>query len=78
MSDTATAKGTKIQMRSAVPTFLVADVASTASWYEENLGFQIAGNFPDDEPYAYASLQRDGVEIMLLDLLIIRSQTSPT
>lgn len=55
-------------MGSAVPTFLVADVAATANWYSEKLGFQTAGTFPDAEPYAYASLMRDGVEIMLLGL----------
>ena len=56
------------QMDSAAPTFLVADVGKTARWYAEELGFQIAGTFPDAEPYAYASLQRDGVEIILLRL----------
>jgi len=55
-------------MTSAVPTLLVADVASTARWYATHLGFQTAGTFPEIEPYAYASLQRDGVEIMLLGL----------
>jgi catechol 2,3-dioxygenase-like lactoylglutathione lyase family enzyme len=57
-----------IQMGSAAPTFLVADIAGTARWYVEHLGFQMAGAFPDRAPYAYASLQRDGVEIMLLSL----------
>lgn len=61
-------KGAKIQMASAVPTFLVADVASSARWYAKHLGFQTAGTFPRCEPYAYASLQREGVEIMLLGL----------
>ena len=55
-------------IRSAVPTFLVADVAATARWYVENLGFQLTGHFPDQEPYAYASLQRGAAEIMLLSL----------
>lgn len=50
---------------SAVPTFLVNDVAMTAQWYEHNLGFK-AAFFPKAPPYVYASLQRDGVEIMLL------------
>ena len=56
------------QMGSVAPTFLVADVGGTARWYVEQLGFQLAGHFPEAEPYAYASLQRDGVEIMLLGL----------
>ena len=51
----------------AAPTFLVPDVASTAQWYEANLGFQPSFH-PKSEPYVYASLRRDGVEIMLLRL----------
>ncbi|HKD86678.1 MAG TPA: VOC family protein [Terriglobales bacterium] len=47
------------------PTFLVPDVAGTARWYETNLGFSVA-LAPKAEPHFYASLWRDGVEIMLL------------
>jgi catechol 2,3-dioxygenase-like lactoylglutathione lyase family enzyme len=54
-----------VQFRSAAPTFVVSDVGSTAAWYESQLGFR-AGFFPETEPYVYASLGRDGVEIMLL------------
>jgi hypothetical protein len=43
MSDPTVAKATEIQLKSGVPTFLVADVAGTARWYEEMVGFQIAG-----------------------------------
>ena len=57
-----------VAIRSAVPTFLVADVGATAQWYVANLGFDLAGRFPDEEPYVYASLQRGGAEIMLLAL----------
>lgn len=56
------------QMIAAVPTFLVADVAATARWYAEHLRFRTAGHVPDREPYVYASVQRDGAEIMLLNL----------
>jgi uncharacterized glyoxalase superfamily protein PhnB len=58
----------KVLIRSAVPTFLVADVAITARWYSTNLGFNTAGTVPEQEPYAYASLQRGSAEIMLLAL----------
>jgi len=68
MSDASAATRAEIQLRSAAPTFLVADVGSTALWYSKHLGFQIVGTFPGSEPYSYASLQRDGVEIMLLAL----------
>ena len=55
------------KLRSTAPTFLVPDVAATAEWYERNLGFH-ASFFPKSPPFGYASLQRDGVEIMLLRL----------
>lgn len=58
----------EIRVHSAVPTFLVDDVGGTARWYGGNLGFRIAGTFPGDEPFSYASLQRGGAEIMLLRL----------
>lgn len=66
MTDTSTAIQTDIQIKAAVPTFLVPDVAGTARWYSQHLGFRTAGIFPKQEPYAYASLQRDAAEIMLL------------
>jgi hypothetical protein len=68
MVDTTTALDTKVQIKSSVPTFWVPDVGRTARWYLEHLGFRTAGTFPKQEPYAYASLQRDGAEIMLLSL----------
>ncbi|MCI0458990.1 MAG: hypothetical protein L0Z62_18690 [Gemmataceae bacterium] len=57
-----------ISIEAAVPTFLVADVGRTARWYAESLGFHTAGTVPAREPYVYANLQRDGVELMLLGL----------
>jgi len=53
------------QFISIAPTFPVADVGRIARWYEDVLGFDLSGHFPDQEPYAWASLGRDGVEIML-------------
>lgn len=58
-----------IQIKAAVPTFLVPDVASTARRYAAHLGFRTAGTFPKQEPFAYASVQRDAAEIMLLSLV---------
>lgn len=68
MQDTSMPTHVDVVIRSAVPTFLVADVASTARWYATSLGFHIAGTVPKGEPYAYASLQRGPAEIMLLAL----------
>jgi uncharacterized glyoxalase superfamily protein PhnB len=57
-----------VEIRSAVPTFLVGDVAHTARWYSANLGFDTVGAVPQQEPYVFASLMRGPVEIMLLAL----------
>ncbi|MET0552057.1 MAG: VOC family protein [Vicinamibacteria bacterium] len=54
-----------MRFRSAVPTFLVDDVGATAGWYARELGFSCE-TVPAAPPFAYASLQRDGAEIMLL------------
>jgi uncharacterized glyoxalase superfamily protein PhnB len=59
---------TAIKIGSAVPTFLVSDITVTARWYQQELGFTVAGHFPAEEPYAYASLMRDNAELMLLNL----------
>jgi hypothetical protein len=48
-----------------VPVFLVPDVNATAAWYAKHLAFATAGIFPRERPAAWASLQRDGAEIML-------------
>src|SRR5688500_3249428 len=58
----------EVAVRSAVPTFLAGDVAATARWYAEHLGFQLAGAVPKQEPYVYASLMRGGAELMLLSM----------
>jgi len=44
--------------------FLVSDVGATARWYCDVLGF-VFNTFPDAEPFEWASVRRDSVEIML-------------
>jgi uncharacterized glyoxalase superfamily protein PhnB len=68
MTDHIAAPPTAVELTAAAPTFVVADVGATARWYVEALGFRIAGVVPSVEPYVYASLKRDGVELMLLRL----------
>jgi len=63
---TRTGIDAEIRIHSAVPTFPVSDVGATAYWYSECLGFRTAGTAPKIEPFSYASLQRDGAELMLL------------
>ena len=49
---------------STAPCFPVSDVGATIRWYEDRLGFR-SYPFPETEPYAFAILVRDGVELML-------------
>jgi hypothetical protein len=54
-----------VRLNHAAPTFVVSDVGATTEWYVKELGFQ-SSVFPAKPPYVYASLWRDGVELMLL------------
>lgn len=56
-----------MRLKTAVPTFLVDDVGATAEWYARELGFS-SETVPAAAPFVYASLQREGAEIMLLRL----------
>jgi predicted enzyme related to lactoylglutathione lyase len=52
------------QFSAVAPCFPVADVGATLRWYQEQLGFG-SDPFPEAEPYVFAILFRDQVEIML-------------
>ena len=52
------------EFHSVAPVFAVSDVGETIRWYEEQLGF-IGDPFPANEPYLFAILRRDKIEIML-------------
>ena len=52
------------EFQSVAVVFSVSDIGATIRWYEEQLGF-IGDPFPDSEPYVFAILRRDDVEIML-------------
>ncbi|HEV8426964.1 MAG TPA: VOC family protein [Pyrinomonadaceae bacterium] len=52
------------EFQSVTPVFSVSDISATIRWYEEQLGF-IGDPFPESEPYVFAILRRDEVEIML-------------
>jgi uncharacterized glyoxalase superfamily protein PhnB len=51
-------------LESTTPCFAVADIGTTMRWYQEQLGFT-PDPFPANEPYVFAILRRDDVEIML-------------
>jgi hypothetical protein len=51
------------EYRSIAPVFLVGDVGATIRWYQTKLGFW-SDPFPSAEPYVFAILFRDHIEIM--------------
>ena len=50
--------------RAISPVFTVADISATMNWYKTKLGFR-TDPFPDHEPYVFAIVFRDNIEIML-------------
>ncbi len=52
------------EFQSLAACFPVADISATITWYEEQLGF-IGDPFPDHEPYVFAILRRNDIEIFL-------------
>ena len=48
----------------AVPVLQVSDVGKSMKWYKDVLGFD-GSAFPERAPFSFASLRRDGVEVML-------------
>lgn len=52
------------EFQSTAPVFAVSDIGATIRWYEEQLGF-IGDPFPSTEPYVFAIVYRDNIEIML-------------
>ncbi len=54
-----------VKWRSIAPVLPVADVASTAAYFRDKLGFSVRPVMPDSEAY-WVILERDGVEIHLV------------
>ena len=51
-------------LKKLTPNLMVEDVARTLAFYREVLGFQVLTTLPEQEPFDFAIVQRDGVELM--------------
>jgi uncharacterized glyoxalase superfamily protein PhnB len=51
-------------LKKLTPNLMVEDVARTLAFYRETLGFEVLTTLPEQEPFAFAIVQRDGVELM--------------
>ena len=46
------------------PNLMVENVAETLAFYRERLGFEVVTTLPEQEPFDFAIVKRDGVELM--------------
>lgn len=51
-------------LKKLTPNLMVEDVARTLAFYRETLGFDVVTTLPEEEPFDFAIVQRDGVELM--------------
>jgi uncharacterized glyoxalase superfamily protein PhnB len=51
-------------LKKLTPNLMVEDVARTLEFYRELLGFEVVTTLPDQEPFDFAIVHRDGVELM--------------
>ena len=51
-------------LKKLTPNLMVEDVARTLAFYRETLGFEVLTTLPEQEPFAFAMVKRDGVELM--------------
>jgi catechol 2,3-dioxygenase-like lactoylglutathione lyase family enzyme len=56
---------TQAQLGFIAPFFIVRDVMPSIAFYKDRLGFEVMFLGPDDGPYFFAMLNRDGVRLML-------------
>ncbi|HEX6463039.1 MAG TPA: VOC family protein, partial [Vicinamibacterales bacterium] len=55
------------------PNIVVADVTRSLVFYREVLGFSLVTTVPENEPFAFAWMQRDGVNVFLNSLDAVRA-----
>ena len=51
-------------LKKLTPNLMVENVAETLAFYRETLGFEIVTTLPEKEPFDFAIVHRDGVELM--------------
>jgi catechol 2,3-dioxygenase-like lactoylglutathione lyase family enzyme len=56
---------TQAQLGFIAPFFIVRDVMPSIAFYKDRLGFEVMFLGPDDGPYFFAMLNRDGIRLML-------------
>jgi lactoylglutathione lyase len=56
---------TTVRFEGLTPNLLVADVMASVAFYRDVFGFEVHLKVPDEPPYVFASLKRDGIEFFV-------------
>ena len=51
-------------LKKLTPNLMVENVAETLAFYREGLGFEVVTTLPEQEPFDFAIVKRDAVELM--------------
>jgi catechol 2,3-dioxygenase-like lactoylglutathione lyase family enzyme len=59
---------------SLTPNLVVRDLAASAAFYCDVLGFTVKQTVPDEAPFVFVWLERDRVQVFLNDLATVRKE----
>lgn len=54
--------------KSLTPNLVVREIATSTAFYRDVLGFTVKQTVPDEAPFVFVWLERDGVQVFLNDL----------
>jgi catechol 2,3-dioxygenase-like lactoylglutathione lyase family enzyme len=60
------------------PNLVVADMAKSLAFYRDRLGFSVIATVPEAAPFAFAMLQRDGLDLFLNSVAAVREDAAYT
>ena len=64
-----------MKLTGLTPNVITADIARSTAFYRDVLGFSVARTVPDEAPFVFAWLERDGVNVFLNDLDAVRKDS---
>lgn len=64
-----------MKLESLTPNLVVADMGRSVAFYRDLLGFSLLRTVPDQAPFAFAWMTRDGVNVFLNSLEAVRAES---
>ena len=64
-----------MRFNNVIPNLLAADMPRSIAFYRDVLGFATTRTVPDQAPFVFAWMQRDGVDVFLNDAAAVRKET---